>query len=59
MDEVRGLLRKIVVPAELRWEIRDKLDQANLTERVLSLGSTASPAGSRGTTRRACGSESR
>jgi FRG domain len=32
------LLRKIVIPAELKWEVRDKLDQANLTERVLFPG---------------------
>lgn len=30
--------RKIVIPAQLKWEIRDKLDQANITERVLFPG---------------------
>jgi hypothetical protein len=29
---------KIIIPAELKWEVRDKLDQANLTERVLFPG---------------------
>jgi len=33
-----GLVRKLAVPAELRWEVRDKLDQANVTERVLFPG---------------------
>ena len=32
------LCRKIVIPASLKWEIRDKLDQCNITERVLFPG---------------------
>ncbi len=30
--------RRLVIPAELKWEVRDKLDQANITERVLFPG---------------------
>jgi hypothetical protein len=32
------LSRKVVIPAHLKWEIRDKLDQANVNERVLFPG---------------------
>jgi len=32
------LWHRIVIPAELKWEVRDKLDLANVTERVLFPG---------------------
>ena len=37
-EQHEGLVRKLVIPAELKWEVRDKLDQANITERVLFPG---------------------
>ncbi|MFQ5670649.1 MAG: FRG domain-containing protein [Acidobacteriota bacterium] len=33
-----GMGRKLIIPAGLKWEIRDKLDQANISERVLFPG---------------------
>ena len=38
LEKHPDLWRKIIIPAELKWEIRDKLDQANITERVLFPG---------------------
>lgn len=33
-----ALIKKVILPAKLKWEVRDKLDQANITERVLFPG---------------------
>jgi hypothetical protein len=38
LDRHPDLCRRIVIPADLKWEVRDKLDQANITERVLFPG---------------------
>jgi hypothetical protein len=38
LSHTPNLVRRILFPAELKWEVRDKLDQANITERVLFPG---------------------
>ncbi len=38
LGEHPDLYRRITIPHTLKWEIRDKLDQANITERVLFPG---------------------
>ena len=38
LDSHPELWRRLVIPAELKWEVRDKIDLANVTERVLFPG---------------------
>jgi hypothetical protein len=38
LEEHPELYRRIIIPGSLKWEVRDKLDQANITERVLLPG---------------------
>jgi hypothetical protein len=38
MDQHPDTAQRLVIPAALKWEVRDKLDQANVTERVLYPG---------------------
>jgi hypothetical protein len=38
LDAHPELAQRIIIPASFKWEVRDKLDQANITERVLFPG---------------------
>ncbi len=38
LSQHRPLYKKVIIPSTLKWEIRDKLDQANLNERVMFPG---------------------
>jgi hypothetical protein len=38
VDRHPELCKRVIIPAAIKWEIRDKLDQANVTERVLYPG---------------------
>lgn len=38
LEDHPGLYQRVIIPSELKWEIRDKLDQGNITERVLFPG---------------------
>lgn len=38
LEQHPDLHRRIILPASLKWEVRDKLDQANINERVLFPG---------------------
>jgi hypothetical protein len=40
LDRHSEICQRLVVPAALKWEVRDKLDQATVTDRVLYPGPT-------------------
>jgi hypothetical protein len=37
-DAHAHICRRVIVPASVKWEVRDKLDQSNITERVMYPG---------------------
>ncbi|MPM25508.1 hypothetical protein SDC9_72003 [bioreactor metagenome] len=38
LEDKKNVFKKIIIPQKLKWEIRDKLDQANVSERVIYPG---------------------
>jgi hypothetical protein len=38
LEQHQDLAKRIIIPASLKWEVRDKLDQAGITERMLYPG---------------------
>ncbi len=38
LEDKPDLWQKVIIPKELKWEIRDKLDQRNISERILFPG---------------------
>jgi hypothetical protein len=38
LEQHSELCHKVIIPAKLKWEVRDKLDQANINERTLYPG---------------------
>jgi hypothetical protein len=38
LEKHPALCRKLIIPAKLKWEVRDKLDQVNINERTLYPG---------------------
>jgi len=38
LEDKEDIFKKIIIPQKFKWEIRDKLDQANISERIIYPG---------------------